>query len=496
MNGSAPRVLPEAPVRRLADYLGAGGGRGLDAARKLGPAAVIDEVDASGLRGRGGAGFPTGVKWRTVAGYAANAAVAPTVVVNGAEGEPGTFKDRAILRANPFAVVEGALVAAFAVGADRIVFALKETFGGERERLAAAIAEMEADDGDWFSDANVGIVAGPSEYLYGEETGLLEVLEGRPPFPRVAPPFRHGIDEVVARGGGSGADADHIADEGEAAGLQLAQLTPGGSPPTLVNNLETIANVPGVLAEGADWFRQLGTAQSPGTIVCTVSGAVVHAGVGEIELGTPLGDAIELIGGGPRRDRQLVAALSGVANPIVPAARFGTPITYEDMQAIGSGMGSAGFIVFDDRTDLAAVAAGVSRFLAVESCGQCTPCKQDGLELSRLLARVCDDGASEHDLIAVADLVSTVADEARCSLALQHQQVVGSILRLFPEAFRAHVAATVPASEPEPILPLRDVVVDEAGESVVELDIRELRKQPDWSYDATDSGKSPVDRLR
>jgi NADH:ubiquinone oxidoreductase subunit F (NADH-binding) len=263
------------------------------------------------------------------------------------------------------------------------------------------------------------------------------------------------VDEV-ARGDGSGPGTEHegedVADEGEAAGLQLAQLTPGGAPPTLVNNLETIANVPGILAEGADWFRQLGTPESPGTIVCTVSGATVRSGVGEIELGTPLADAIELIGGGPRPGRRLVAALSGVANPIVPAARFATRLTYEDMQAIGSGLGAAGFIVFDDQSDMAAVAAGVSRFLAVESCGQCTPCKQDGLALAELLARICDDGGSEHDLATVADRVSTVADEARCYLAQQHQQVVGSI--------------------------------------------RELEKQPDWSYDPTDSGKSPIDRLR
>ncbi|HEY8547678.1 MAG TPA: NADH-ubiquinone oxidoreductase-F iron-sulfur binding region domain-containing protein, partial [Acidimicrobiales bacterium] len=354
---------------------------------------------------------------------------------------------------------------------------------------------MEADEGDWFADANVGIVAGPGEYLYGEETGLLEVLEGRPPFPRVAPPFRYGVDEV-ARGGGSGPRAEQVAAEGEAAGLQLAQPAPGGAPPTLVNNLETIANVPGLLAEGADWFRQLGTPESPGTIVCTVSGATARSGVAEVALGTPLGDVIELIGGGPRAGRRLVAAMSGVANPIIPAARFGTPLTYEHLQAAGSGLGAAGFLVFDDETDLVAVAAGASRFLAVESCGQCTPCKQDGLEIARLLADVCGPDGSPHHLERIADRVATVADEARCSLAQQHQHVVGSILRLFPEAFQAHVAAAVPATEPEPIVPLADLRRDEAGESVVELDLDGLRKQPDWSYDATDSGKTPIDRLR
>lgn len=504
MTGSRPRVLPEQPVRRLADHLDAGGGRGLAAARKLGPAAVIDEVEASGLRGRGGAGFPTGVKWRTVAGFAAGGESPATVVVNAAEGEPGTFKDRAILRANPFAVVEGALVAAHAVGADRVVVALKERFTIERERLASAIAEMRTDDAGWFEDAGVEIVTGPGEYLFGEETGLLEVLDGRPPFPRVAPPFRQGVDEVT-RGAGSGprpqgSDRHPGAGSGEPGDTQMAQLTPGGAPPTLVNNVETLANVAPLLAEGADWFRSLGTPGSPGTIVCTISGATLRAGVGEIELGTPLGDAIELIGGGPRPGRRFVAALSGVANPIVPAARFGTPLTYEDMQAVGSGLGAAGFVVFDDATDLAAVAAGVSRFLAVESCGQCTPCKQDGLALAGLLERICAGEAGEHELAAVADRVSTVADEARCFLAHQHEQVLGSILRLYPDAFRRHVDGSAPNVAPEPVLPVLDLVPGEggdgAGESVVELDLDQLRKQPDWTYGDTDSGKTPVDRLR
>jgi NADH:ubiquinone oxidoreductase subunit F (NADH-binding) len=470
-----PRLLPERSVAALDDYLDAGGGRGLDAARKLGSAAVIDEVEASGLRGRGGAGFPTGVKWRTVAEF--EAAVLPaTVVVNGAEGEPGTFKDRTLLRTNPYSVVEGAVIAALAVGADRVIVAVKETFTRERSLLEAAIAEVRART-DWFDDVAVGVVTGPSEYLFGEETALLEVLDGRPPFPRVAPPYRRGIDDLGR-------------DPGYAAGTEMARPGPGGSPPVLANNVETMANVPAVLAEGADWFRSLGTPESPGTLLVTVSGATSRHGVAEFEMGTSLGEAIELIGGGPRAGRRLVAALSGVANPIVAVNQFATPLTYEHMREIGSGLGAAGFVVFDDETDMAAVAAGVSRFLAVESCGQCTPCKQDGLAIASTLVRIVTGEGRDPDPGAVADRVSTVADEARCFLAQQHQLVVDSILQLFPGVLDGHLLGDAPRAEPEPILPIVDIV-----DGVAELDLHQLSKQPDWSYDETDSGKAPAERL-
>jgi NADH:ubiquinone oxidoreductase subunit F (NADH-binding) len=436
---------------------------------------VVEELEASGLRGRGGGGFPTGTKWRTVASYA-SAAIPATVVVNGAEGEPGSFKDRAILRRNPYAVVEGALIAALAVGADRAVVALKATFGVERERLERAVAEVEL--AGWGGGVVLGVATGPSEYLFGEETGLLEVLDGRPPFPRLSQPFRHGVDEVGR-------------EPGEPGGTALARPGAGGPPPTLVNNVETIANVPGILAEGPAWFRSVGTAESPGTVVCTVTGDTRRHGVAEVPMGTPLAEVIAAVGGGPRDRRTLVAAMSGVANPLLPAARFDTPLSHEGMAAAGSGLGAAGFLVFDDATDLAAVAAGVSRFLAVESCGQCTPCKGDGLALAELLDRVRRSEADDRDVDEVQDRLASVIVGARCALAEQHQVVVDSVLRLFPEAVRAHVAGAVPAADPVPILPILDLAED--GQAV--LDEGQLAKQPDWTFDETDSGKRPVERL-
>ena len=469
-----PRVLDPEPVDSLDEYQRRGGGRGLEIARKNGAAAVIDAVEASGLRGRGGAGFPTGVKWRTVLENRSEV-VPATVVVNAAEGEPGTFKDRAILRRNPYRMLEGALIAAGAVGADGVIVGVKASFGRELERINAALAEVKA--AGWADGVDLFVVEGPSHYLYGEETALLEVVAGRNPFPRIAPPFRHGVDEM-------GEDNKSAADQ------SMAGQGNSPAPPTLVNNVETISNVPAIVAEGADWFRSVGTQKSPGTVVCTVTGRTRRHGVGEVALGTPLSEVIEIVGGGPVEGGRVVAVMSGVANPLVPASQLGTPVSYEGMDEIGSGLGSCGFIVFDETTDLVAVAYGVSRFLAVESCGQCTPCKQDGLAISDLLDRMRRSEAAGDDLAALADRVSTVADEARCYLAQQHQRVVDSVLRLFPDQVRAHADGRAAAVEPELIAP----IVDIDGDLAV-LDETQAGKQPDWTRDEEYSGQSPADKV-
>jgi NADH:ubiquinone oxidoreductase subunit F (NADH-binding) len=261
------------------------------------------------------------------------------------------------------------------------------------------------------------------------------------------------------------------------------------APPTLVDNVETLANVPRILARGADWFRTEGTDESPGTIVCTVTGSTVRAGVGEVIMGTPLREVIELIGGGPRPGRRIKAVLPGVANGLIPEDLLDTPVSYEGLAGIGSGLGSGGFLVFDDEDDLTAVVAGVSRFLAVESCGQCTPCKRDGLALSDRLARLSRSQADAHELDEIRELVATVADEARCSLATQHQVVVRSLLERFPDELARHDRGSDPA-EPMEIAELIDIVDGEAT-----IDERHRDKQPDWTYDEVDSGQSPADRL-
>jgi NADH:ubiquinone oxidoreductase subunit F (NADH-binding) len=339
-------------------------------------------------------------------------------------------------------------------------------------RAVAEVAEA-----GWSGGVAVDVLEGPGEYLYGEETALLEVLEGRAPFPRVAPPYRHGADEL---GDGTASAAE----------VQLAGPRLGVAPPTLVNNTETLAHVPGILAHGPDWFRTTGTRESPGTIVCTVTGATRRSAVGEVAMGTPLRRVIDELGGGAADGRRLVAAMSGVANPVLPESAFDTPLTYEAMIAAGSGLGAAGFIVFDDADDLVAVAAGVSRFLAVESCGQCTPCKQDGREISEVLARLCANEPATDDADRLRACLDTVAVGARCFLATQHQRVVGSILQLVPDLFAAHEAGTVDTVTPALIAPIVDLADD-----VAVLDERQAAKQPDWGFDELDSGRSPADAL-
>ncbi|MDP8993196.1 MAG: SLBB domain-containing protein, partial [Actinomycetota bacterium] len=417
-----PRVLDPEPVADLEEYVGRGGGRGLDAARRLGPVGVLDELEASGLRGRGGAGFPTGRKWRTVVENLSPTMPA-TVVVNAAEGEPGTFKDRAIVRANPYRVMEGALVAAATVGADGVIVALKASFHQEIARIRAAMDEMRR--AGWSEGVEMFVVEGPGEYLFGEETALLEVVAGREPFPRIAPPFRHGVDEA----------GPAVA---SAAGVAMAGPESELTPPTLVNNAETFANVANLLAEGPDWFRAVGTEQSTGTIVCTVTGRIRRHGVAEFPMGTSLGEVVDTVGGGTASGHEVMAVMSGVATPLVPGSALDTPVSYEGMEEIGSGLGTGGFIVFDDTTDPAAVAQGVSHFLAVESCGQCTPCKQDGLALAELLERLRRSEPEAGLVASIQDRVSTVSERARCYLAHQHQRVVDSILRLFPDELEAH----------------------------------------------------------
>jgi NADH:ubiquinone oxidoreductase subunit F (NADH-binding) len=468
------RLLPPEPVTSLDAYVQAGGGRGLDAARRLGAPEVIDHLSAAGLRGRGGAGFPTGRKWQAVREHAART-IPATVVVNAAEGEPGTFKDRELIRRNPFLALEGALIAALAVGADGVIVATKQSFTREVRILRDAVDAVRA--AGWTGGVDIGVFEGPSEYLYGEETGLLEVLDGRPPLPRIAPPYRHGVEEVSE----VGEDPRELID---AAGGE----TP--APPTLVQNIESLANVPGILAEGPSWYREVGTDASPGTVICTITGATQRAGVGEVPMGTPLREVIDEIGGGPRPGHSIRAVMSGVANPLMAGDLLDTPVSFEAMDGIGAGLGSAGFIVFDDTADFAAVAHGVARFLSVESCGQCTPCKEDGLALAELLDRVRRSNSNDLDLFAIDDHVRRVADSARCFLAHQQQRVLGSITAEFADELRVHAEGKVDPAPDVLIAPIVDLV-----DGIATLDETQATKQPDWSHDPVDSGQWPAERL-
>jgi NADH:ubiquinone oxidoreductase subunit F (NADH-binding) len=454
------RVLPERSIDSLDDYVGVGGGVALERARHLGAEAVIEELQTAGLRGRGGAGFPTAAKWRSIIGGGEGTRYA---VCNAAEGEPGTFKDRTLIRANPFQVLEGLLVAAQTVGAVEVFVALKTSFETERERLAGALLEMER--AGWLDGIQVTIVGGPEEYLFGEEKALLEVIEGRDPLPRWLPPYLHGLFVTEPQLGWE-AHEPETGDSGETI-----------SNPTLVNNAETLAQAAWILANGADEFRALGTAESPGTIVCTVVGDVTRPGVHELAMGTTLRELLDRCGG-PRPGREIAAVVPGVANEIIIPEWLDTPLTYEDMQAIGSGLGAAGFTVYDDTACMVEVAHTLSRFLSVESCGQCVPCKLGTGQITEALDRIRAGTGTEKDVDQIGERLRIVADGSRCYLPSQERNLISSILRLFPGEFAAHLGGRCTA--PGRAIPTPKIV--EIVDGAVTFDSHQEHKSPDWTY--------------
>jgi NADH:ubiquinone oxidoreductase subunit F (NADH-binding) len=454
-------LLPPAPVGSLDAWLATDdGGAGVETAQRLGPAATIDLVTRAGLRGRGGGGFPTGRKW---AGIAGQQGTRRYLVVNGAEGEPGTFKDRALLRANPYQVVEGLIIAAFAIGAEEAFVCLKASFEREIAALTRAVQEFQA--AGICTDCTVNVVAGPDEYLFGEEKAMLEVIEGKPPLPRWFPPYEHGLFAAGPQ-------------EGWEAAAASGRPRPQGPNPTLVNNVETLANVPHLVARGADWFRSMGTADSPGNVVATVVGDVVAPDVGEIELGTPLRAVVDAVGSGPRPGRTVKAVFSGVANPVVTADQLDVPVSYEGFQAIGSGMGAAGFIVHDDTACMVDAAYRLSRFLSIESCGQCPPCKIGSGEITKHLERIEIGAGDEDDVAAIAGWLERVTDGNRCYLAVEERLVVSSVLRAFPDEVAEHLEQhACPRPGQRPIPKLLDL-----ADGTATYDERFWYKRPDWTY--------------
>lgn len=455
-------LLPAEPITSLDAYLATdAGGLGVDAAQRLGPQATINVIADAGLRGRGGGGFPTGRKWATIASQTASRRY---LVCNGAEGEPGTFKDRALLRSNPYQVVEGLIIAAFAVGADEAFICLKRSFGREIDAVTRAVQEFQA--AGICADCTVNVVAGPDEYLFGEEKAMLEVIEGKPPLPRWFPPYEHGLFAASPQ-------------EGWEAAPHRGQRRADQPNPTLVNNVETLANVSHIMAHGSDWFRSFGTAESPGTIIATVVGDVVAPDVGEVELGTPLRAVIEAVGSGLPAGRSVKAVFSGVANPVITSEFLETPVSYEGFAAAGSGMGAAGFIVYDDTACMVDAAYRLSRFLYVESCGQCPPCKLGTGEITTHLERIETGTGDESDLAGIQRWLERVTDGNRCYLPVQERLLVSSMLRAFPEEFAEHIEQRrCSQTERRPIPKLVDLANGTAS-----YDETFWRKRPDWTYD-------------
>ena len=374
---------------RLEDYLARGG---YEAARKaitaMTPEAVVDEVGRAVLRGRGGAGFPAGMKW----GFVPRGAAGPKYLcVNADEGEPGTFKDRLILMRAPHRLLEGMLVAAYAVGIPKAFIYVRGEYARIAVRLEEAIGEARAAGflgpsvfGTAFG-LEVVVHLGAGAYICGEETALLESLEGRRGQPRVKPPFPATV------------------------GLFRS--------PTVVNNVETLASLPGILGRGADWFRERGVPGDGGTRLFSVSGAVRRPGVYELPVGTSLRTIIESHAGGPPEGRTIKAVVpGGLSAPVLKPEELDVPMDFDSLAGAGSMLGSAGIVVISDRTPILDVLHVTARFYADESCGKCTPCRIGTRWILKIVERLRASGGGPEDLDLVVRLAEGIRGKTLCPL--------------------------------------------------------------------------------
>lgn len=442
----------------LEEYVADGGGRGWQQATSMAPEGVIDVVKRSGLRGRGGAGFPTGIKWDSIRTVGLGDRF---VVCNASEGEPGTYKDRYLMQRNPYATLEGIMIASYAVGAVAAFIVLKEVFHREIDRVARAIEEMRTSPA--FAGAtSIGLVVGPDAYLLGEETGLLETVETGLPFPRTSRPFMQGL---YSRG-------------------------TSFENPTNVNNVETLANVAYILANGPEWLRRFGTERSPGTMLMTICGDVVTEGVFELPLGLPLRTLIEDMGGGVREGRRLKAVFAGAATCIILPESIDTPLDFDDMRKISAGLGAGSYVVWDDTACMVQAAYLYSRFLWIESCGQCPSCKLGHEAITAALQRIEQGRGSGSDIETIVETTEKVADQARCALPTGESLVVQSIFFAFEDEFRAHLNGG--CAFPRQLTFPKILSLDESTGRFV-FDLHYEMKRPDWTYADTNQRHEIID---
>lgn len=408
------RELDVKDIHKLDVYVKNGGYEGLKKALGMTQDEVINEVKNSGLRGRGGAGFPTGVKWSFIP---KNEPV-KYVVVNADESETGTFKDRQIMENNPHQLIEGSLTCAYAIGAKAVYIYIRGEFLDVADKLEAAIDEAQAAGyvgdnilGGAFS-CPVYVHLGAGAYICGEETALLNSLEGKLGQPRVRPPF------PAQKGGGL---------YGE---------------PTVVNNVETLANVPWIMRNGAAEYKKIGTEQSAGTKVFCVSGNVKKPGNYELPFGATFRELLYDYAGGPKDGRTFKALLpSGGSGPIVPLndKTLDTQMSYEHTTALGTIIGSASLIIMDDTVDITWVASKVTKFFSHESCGKCTPCREGTYWLDQVLDRIMDGRGTEDDVKRIEIVAKNMQGVTLCALGDFAANPVIYTIKNFPDDFYAHV---------------------------------------------------------
>ena len=393
----------------ITEYMARGGYLALEKALKtMTPAEVVDEIKKSGLRGRGGGGFSTGMKWEL-------AAKVPTVdekfiICNGDEGDPGAYMDRSILEGDPHAVIEGMMIAAYAIGATEGWFYVRAEYPLAVERLKKAIQACKKNMllgknimGTNFS-FNVDIRLGAGAFVCGEETALIHSIEGARGTPRPRPPYptNKGLWEK----------------------------------PSCVNNVETLANVSKILLKGADWFASFGTETSKGTKVFALTGQVEHSGLIEVPMGTTINEIVNEIGGGVPQGKKLKAVQTGgPSGGVIPAKYMDMPVCYEELKKLGSIMGSGGMIVIDDSSDMVSLAKFYLDFTVDESCGKCAPCRIGGKQMLVLLDKINRGRGKKKDLEQLKKIAYAMQKASLCGLGQTAPNPVLSTLRFYEEEY-------------------------------------------------------------
>lgn len=402
------RIDPE----RIEEYIGENGYEGLYLAlTQMSRQEVIEQVSVSGLRGRGGAGFPTGLKWTTVAKTSDSTKF---VICNADEGDPGAFMDRSVLESDPHRVIEGMAIAGYATGASQgyIYVRAEYPLAVKRVRLALSQAERMGVLGNNIFNTpfhfQIKVRLGAGAFVCGEETALIASIEGRMGRPRPRPPFpaEYGLWEH----------------------------------PTLINNVETFANVPPIIRKGGRWFAALGTEKSKGTKVFALAGKIVNTGLIEIPMGTSLRDIVFDIGGGIPDGKQFKAVQTGgPSGGCIPEQFLDMPVDYESLLYVGSIMGSGGMIVMDESSCMVDVAKFFMEFCMSESCGKCVPCRVGTRQIYDLLCRITANQASIADLATLEDLCDLVKNTSLCGLGQSSPNPVLTTLRYFRDEYLAHI---------------------------------------------------------
>ncbi len=404
-------------LHELETYRSLGGYEALAKARKMTPAEVTAEVKKSNLRGLGGAGFPTGMKWETVPPV--EKAPERFVVCNYDESEPGCFKDRVLGERAPHQLIEGLLIACHAISAKWGFIFIRTEYAKQYDVLDKALKE--AEKAGLLAPNNVRIMRGAGAYICGLDTALLETMEGKKAWPRQPPPF----PTVV--------------------GLMAK--------PTVVNNVETLSMLPHIVKNGGEWFAKIGFPGDPakklnpsgGTGVYSISGDVEKPGVYEFPMATPLRTMIEAAGG-VKGGRKLKAVIpGGTSTPPLTAAEIDVPMSFDHLRTVGSFLGAGGIVVLDETRDMVEVSHNIERFLAHESCGQCTPCREGSEWTTRILERALEGKAVASDLPNLQRVGENITGKVICALGDTVGMVTRGYMKKFPDDFKKHIPAEQPS---------------------------------------------------